>query len=133
MATFKKISSNNRVHSMVIRPIINLDKFDGNLYVTPRRFGFLPSVIDSDSLLFLNAKKIADEKDEVCIAFYSAEDGQKYAISERDDESGIMKFVIFNAQECAAENSTVHAISQRSENDPIRWERYLRFEKGSLA
>lgn len=133
MATSKKISSTNKIISMVIRPIINLDKFDGNLHVTPRKFGFTPSIIDKDSLLFSNAKKLSEEKDEICIAFYSDEEGQKHAISERDDESGIMKFVIFNAQECAAENSTVHAISQRSENDPIRWERYLRFEKGSLA
>ena len=117
--------------TIILRPISNLENFDTNNFaIAPWSSGFKHVIAEKMPIAFEKAKELSKFTNDICVALLKEGD-EMYVLCERDEEqNNFVKFVLFNASETSEEDAIIHAFAKRNTE---MYEKYFRFEKGSIA
>ena len=120
----------------VLRPLSNLSGFDPtNFDIAPHRWGFKYSSAISDKLLE-DIRNTAERVPSICIAIVTDNEDSTYVVGEKiplPGDKSYSKLALFNASICKEAEADIHAISKRDGINLVRYDEYLRYEKGAIA
>lgn len=121
--------------AVTVRPISNFDGFNSqNFHVSHWVWGFKQYMLVTKAPeAFEKLKDLASSIEEICVGFINTNDeSEKFPVVERLEDSGLYKFVFFNAAPCEEQEADVHVV-YKTKHDFIKYDQYLKFEQGSIA